>query len=157
MRPLYHNGYSFRPTHKLWLAFNHKPAIDDDSPAMWRRIRLIPFLQKFEGTQNDRSLLDKLRAEGAGILNWAIEGCLAWQLEGLEPPAAVQQATKGYREESDVLMPFLDDCCLIDSGAFIESSKLWIAYMKWTERNGERSLARNTFADHLEAPWFNIR
>ena len=117
---------------------------------MWRRIRLIPFLQKFEGTQNDRSLLDKLRAEGAGILNWAIEGCLAWQLEGLEPPAAVQQATKGYREESDVLMPFLDDCCLIDSGAFIESSKLWIAYMKWTERNGERSLARNTFADHLK-------
>jgi putative DNA primase/helicase len=44
VRPLYRNAFSFQPTHKIWLAFNHKPVITDDSPGMWRRIRLIPFL-----------------------------------------------------------------------------------------------------------------
>ena len=51
---------------------------------MWRRIRLIPFTQTFEGGRKDNGLLSKLKAEAPGILNWAIEGCRFWRKEGLE-------------------------------------------------------------------------
>src|SRR5215472_622486 len=91
------------PTHKLWLAFNHKPVISDESPAMWRRIRLIPFVEHFEGARKDPALPEKLKAEGPGILNWAIQGCLKWQQEGLEAPQAVAEATEAYAVESDSL------------------------------------------------------
>ena len=67
VRPLYVNPFSFRPTHKLWLAFNHKPVISDDSPAMRRRMRLISLLQRFEGAQNDPNPLETLKAEAPGI------------------------------------------------------------------------------------------
>ena len=35
--------FSFEPTHLLLLATNHLPRIDDDTEAVWRRIRVIPF------------------------------------------------------------------------------------------------------------------
>jgi len=150
VRPLYSNTFSFNPTHKLWLAFNHKPVISDDSPAMWRRIRMIPFLQKFEGAQKDPTLLEKLKAEAPGILNWAIEGCLRWQHEGLEAPTAVAQATQEYQAESDVLASFLHDCCIIEAAASVTSAELWSSYLSWADQSGEPRFSRNALADHLK-------
>jgi putative DNA primase/helicase len=154
IRPLYRNSFSFEPTHKLWLGFNHKPRITDDSPAMWRRIRLIPFQHTFEGNQADKLLLEKLKAEAPGILNWAIEGCLVWQREGLETPVAVERATREYEQESDVVGPFLGDCCVISPATCVPSSELWNAYLKWAKMHGERELSRNAFADHLKKRGF---
>jgi P4 family phage/plasmid primase-like protien len=34
--------FSFKPTHLLLMATNHLPRIDDDTEAVWRRIRVIP-------------------------------------------------------------------------------------------------------------------
>ena len=49
---------------------------------IWRRIRMIPFTENFEGRE-DAQLTDKLKQELPGILNWAVEGCLQWQRQGL--------------------------------------------------------------------------
>jgi putative DNA primase/helicase len=35
--------FEFQPTHKFFMASNHKPEIRETGEAMWRRIRLIPF------------------------------------------------------------------------------------------------------------------
>ena len=35
--------FSFTPSHLLMMATNHLPEIDDDTEAVWRRIRVIPF------------------------------------------------------------------------------------------------------------------
>jgi len=91
-RKLYHEGFTFEPTHKLILAFNHKPIIADASEGMWRRVRLIPFTQQFKPDQ-EMDLPDELRAEASGILAWAVRGCLLWQKEGLGEPPAVANAT----------------------------------------------------------------
>lgn len=157
VRPLYCNPFSFDPTHKLWLAFNHKPIITDDSHAMWRRIRLIPFLQKFEGAQKDPALLDKLKAEAPGILNWAIEGCLQWQKEGLDTPSAVEQATQEYQAESNTLAPFLDDYCVVEAAASVKSSDLWTSYQDWAAKNGERRMSRKAFVGRLKKHGFQPR
>jgi P4 family phage/plasmid primase-like protien len=35
--------WEFSPTHKIWLAANHKPSVRGTDHGIWRRIKLIPF------------------------------------------------------------------------------------------------------------------
>jgi len=149
IRPLHRNAFSFAPTHKHWMAFNDKPVIRDDSPAMWRRIRLIPFTQTFNGKGKDESLSDKLKAEASGILNWAIAGCVAWQQDGLGIPKAVELATAQYQAESDPIGPFLEDCCVVGSDYFVSKGELQVAYSRWCRDNLEKPLTRQALADRL--------
>jgi P4 family phage/plasmid primase-like protien len=83
-RFLHHEFFDFVPKFKLWLATNHKPTIRGTDNAIWRRIRLIPFNVTIPDAEQDCDLGDKLAAERSGILNWAIQGALAWQRDGLQ-------------------------------------------------------------------------
>ncbi len=149
-RFLYKEFFTFRPTGKVWLAFNHKPLVADDSPGFWRRIRLIPFLASFEGSE-DKQLASKLSDEAEGILAWAVRGCLAWQEQGLGTPLTVREATAAYREESDPLRDFIADCCVLHMDARIEAGPLWSCYRDWTKENAvPRPLSRQQFSDRLE-------
>jgi putative DNA primase/helicase len=153
-RFLYGEFFSFEPTAKFWLAFNHKPRVTDDSHGFWRRIRLVPFMAKFEGSQDDKGLPDKLKAEARGILNWAVQGCLSWQSEGLGEPSAVNAATKAYREESDPLAEFLDEQFERSPKGRVPSSLLCEAYGEWAQANGEERLAPRALASRLGSRGF---
>jgi len=65
----------------------HKPQADYSGTdnAIWDRIRLIPFNVTIPPEEQDKNLTEKLEAELPGILAWAVEGCLAWQKEGMNP------------------------------------------------------------------------
>jgi putative DNA primase/helicase len=154
VRPLYRNSFSFQPSHKLWLAFNHKPIIEDDSNAMWRRIRLIPFMHTFESQQVDKGLLEKLKVEAPGILNWLIEGCLEWQKTGLKSPAAVERATSDYEAESDPLAAFFDDRCESGIAFQVPKGELWSAYLDWCRANRENHVSRKVFAEKMRSRGF---
>ena len=81
----------FRRIAISWIYGNDKPTIRGTDCGIWRRVRLIPFTQKFERASDDLNLGDKLRGEAfSQFLNWAVRGCLLWQLEGLKPPEIVQ-------------------------------------------------------------------
>ena len=137
--------FEFEPSHKLFLAVNHKPEVEGRDQGIWRRIRLIPFEVEIAEDKQDAKLLDKLLQEGEEILAWAIRGCLDWQKEGLGIPAAVKDASQAYREESDVIGRFFDDCCILESGHQTQASLLYQAFRSWCERNGEKGYAANKF------------
>jgi putative DNA primase/helicase len=149
-RRLYHEAFTFDPTHKLVLAFNHKPVIADDSEGMWRRVHLIPFTRQFKPEEQDKDLLEKLKAEAPGILAWAVRGCLLWRKDSLGMPPAVAEATAAYRQESDHVGEFMEDCCVEESGATVRSGALWQAYQRWAAENEEVPLTRQTFGERLE-------
>jgi len=75
--------FDFTPSHKLFMAVNHRPEIQGTDKGIWRRIRLIPFEVEIPEKQQDPKLLDKLIEEAPGILAWAVRGCLQWQQSGL--------------------------------------------------------------------------
>jgi putative DNA primase/helicase len=137
--------FEFEPSHKLFLAVNHKPEVEGQDQGIWRRIRLIPFEVEIPEEKQDTKLLDKLLQEGEEILAWAIRGCLAWQNDGLGLPVAVKEASQAYREESDVIGRFFDDCCILESGHQTQASVLYQAFRNWCERNGEKGYAANKF------------
>jgi putative DNA primase/helicase len=58
------------------MSTNDKPEIPDGSEAIWDRMKLIPFTQRFDGKKADKKLPQKLRDELSGILLWAVQGCV---------------------------------------------------------------------------------
>jgi putative DNA primase/helicase len=155
-RLLYHEHFTFVTSAKIWLAFNHQPEVHDDSHGFWRRLKLIPFHQRFEGSAIDKDLLAKLLVEAPGILAWAVQGALKWLREGLgEPPAAVREATNGYRDDSDPIGEFIAECCVVSPGAIATAGGIWELYQEWEKRNGiSFPLSRKAFSHRLEAKGF---
>lgn len=133
-RHLYAEYFEFRPQFKLFLSANHRPALDGSDPAMIRRLRVIPFDVVIPPAEQDAHLVGRLKAELPGILNWAVEGCLRWQKEGLQAPAAVRAAVAAYRDDMDHIGQFLKECCSVEPGRRIGASELYRAYEKWAER-----------------------
>jgi P4 family phage/plasmid primase-like protien len=129
--------WEFPPTHKVFLATNHKPVITGTDNAIWERMRLVPFTVTIPPAERDTTLPDKLAAELPGILAWAVRGCQAWQQEGLGDPDEIHQATAGYRAEMDVLGGFIEECCLTGDHYRVKAATLYNTYKHWCEQNGE--------------------
>jgi putative DNA primase/helicase len=143
LRAEYKFGRSFtiRPVGKIWLGVNHRPHVVDDSYGFWRRLRLIPFLQTFAGSSDDRSLKQALQKEASGILAWAVRGCLAWQAEGLDPPEIVRAATERYQQGEDVLADFVESRLDVVPDMRTSLLRVYEAYRDWAVTQGipERS------------------
>lgn len=149
-RFLYGEHFEFQPMFKLWLAVNHRPVVQGTDHAIWRRIRLLPFTVTIPPAEQDKRLAEKLQAELAGILRWAVEGCQAWQREGLEPPAAVQRATGDYRAEMDVIAAFIRDCCVLGDKQEVSTSALYAEYVGWCTQVGESPVSQKALAATLK-------
>lgn len=135
----HHDPFTFRPVATWWIYGNHKPVLTGTDEGIRRRIRLIPFTLTIPPAERDPFLGQKLLAELPGILRWAVEGCARWQTQGLEPPAAVTDATHAYFNEMDILAPFLDTFCVLDANARTPHKDLYAAYRTWAEENGLHS------------------
>ncbi|MFC1959247.1 phage/plasmid primase, P4 family [Chloroflexota bacterium] len=147
-------GISFVPTFKIWLATNHKPTIKGNDEGIWRRVRLIPFLESFTKDNCDRHLEAKLRQELPGILAWAVRGAMAWYRQGLGEPQDVVDATSAYRDESDTFGLFLSENTIQHEIASVQSGTLYTAYQRWTEANGLGTLSSVKFARAMETRGF---
>lgn len=125
--------FEFSPTHKIILAFNERPAISDDGDGTWRRLRLVPFPNKFEAGRRDNRLGEKLRAEKAGILNWMLQGHDMWRKRSLSQgePEMIVVATKAYREDEDAIGQFISEKCEVLEGAETMLSVLFKKYECW--------------------------
>lgn len=144
-RQLYQDPFEFGPTHKLWLSTNHKPTVHGTDDAIWRRLRLIPFEQTIPPKQRDKHLTEKLRRELPGILQWAVEGCLAWQRDGLGESEHVRRATADYRKESDVFGQFLEECCVLGPNESVPASVLFLEYEAWASAAKLRPMSKPAF------------
>ena len=144
-RFLRHEFFQFKPQFKLWIRGNHKPQIRGTDDGIWRRLALVPFTVQIPLAEVDPGLSERLQGELSGILNWAIEGCRAWQQSGLRPPQAVTEAVAEYRDEMDTLGEFIADCCLIDAKAKAAASQLYGAYKDWCDNSGHNPVSTTRF------------
>lgn len=137
-RFMYADLFDFIPQFKLWISTNNKPQIRGTDNAIWRRIMFVKFHVQIPPEERDGDLPEKLWAERGGILSWLIRGCLQWQMEGLEPPQEVLDATAEYREEMDVLAEFMSTCCILGPAASVSAKDLYQAYCTWADESGLR-------------------
>jgi putative DNA primase/helicase len=149
-RPIYGKHFSYRPQFTIWMSTNHKPEIPDGSEAIWDRLKLIPFTQRFEGAKADTSLPEKLREEMSGILTWAVKGCVQWAEHGLGTSAAVEAATAKYREDTDVHERFLSEMCEFGPDRWVWTKDLFLAWESWCMDEGEEAGAQKTFTSQMK-------
>jgi putative DNA primase/helicase len=143
--------FTFKRTHKLIVAGNHRPALRVVDDAIRRRIHLVPFNAHFVGAAVDLDMPAKLRREAPAILAWVVRGALDWQEGGLCPPAIVARATAEYLASQDTLGAWIDEDCLVDDPtAETPSSVLYGAFRMWKEKRGERALSQVRFSSQLE-------
>jgi putative DNA primase/helicase len=139
-RHMYKEFFTYTPKFKILFATNEIPKIRSQNYAMKRRMKLIPFRQRFYYPHEqmypvrDEQLKDKLQVELSGIFMWMIRGCLKWQDSGLGMPKTMQQEVDKIFESMDPLLDFLESECVIHPGAQVEAGILWQAYVDWCAR-----------------------
>ena len=69
-------------------------------------------------------------------MKWAVQGCRAWQREGLTSPDVVLEASRRYADASDLVGRFLDDCCEVVPGASVTAEKAFEAFQEWSAQHG---------------------
>ena len=142
-RPLHGNLVEFEPTHLMLLVTNYKPQVPSHDNALWERVHLIPFSERFidEPTKPNEHKVDRklgavLASERAGILRTLVEGCLEWQKCGLEPPLTICDDTKAYRRESDFFADWYGECLELVTSQTTKGALLYNSYKNWCVENG---------------------
>ncbi len=148
-RFLFGEPFNFRPEFKLWLSTNNKPVIQGTDDAIWDRIRLVPFTQRFDRDKADPKLPEKLREELPGVFAWIVEGCLEWQEHGLGEPESVTEATEQYRTEMDTLATFIDERCVLGPNYWVLAEGLYQQYAIWCDKSGESKESQKGFVAQL--------
>lgn len=147
--------FSFRPTFKLTIVGNHKPALRNVDDAARRRFNIVPFTRK--PAKPDPELEAKLKEEWPGILRWMIDGCLDWQKNGLIRPAIIADATQSYFLDQDLLGQWLEEKCEIDrdNGALWDrTSDLFESWAQFARAAGEEAGTVKSFNDALQRKAF---
>lgn len=152
-RQLYQMEFSFVPAFKLIMNTNYLPGTSDDTAFSGGRLNVVLFNRHFSEDEQDKTLLGRLQdpAEQAGILNWALEGLMAYRRnKRLAIPASVKAETDQYRADSDKIATFINDCMVKDPNGKEKASDVYRAYYYWCD--GEKitgRLNRNTFYDEM--------
>ena len=150
-RHLYGRYSTFTILGKLWLATNSLPHINNSDHGIWRRIMAIPFNRTFSAEEQDKTLQSKLMAELPGVLNWAIQGCIEWQQQGLNPPSIVKEQVAEYRTSMDSISQFITDECEVGADCNYLASQFYSAYRNWCLAVGKKPKNQTTFKRALEA------
>jgi putative DNA primase/helicase len=141
--------FEFSPAFKLVVAGNHKPGLRSVDEAIKRRFNLVPFTVTILAAERDPELAEKLKAEWPGILQWAVDGCLAWQRDGLNTPPVVETATREYFAAEDALSRWLEDRTELKPGFWENASDLFRNWKEWAESGGEFVGSQKRFSESL--------
>lgn len=150
-RHLYQAPVTWSPSHQLVYVTNHLPKVKGNDPAVWRRVRVIPFDVVVPEDQRDPELPERLALAADAVLTWAVRGWFDYEDRGgMGEPDAVQRATDGYQTDSDPVKRFAQDYCVTGPGCSATSRELFTAWTKWAEADGAERLTEKTFGAELD-------
>jgi len=158
-RPPYgRQAIEFKPTHTLFTVTNRRPRIPAGDNAIWKRVILIEFLLSFVSNPEkkwerkaNQNLMEELKEEAEGIMNWIIDGYQDFEQFGLNIPDSVLLQTEEYRKDEDTIGHFIQDrCSTIDKNAFTSGKDLRAEYHDWCEENGYKGLGTKNFASDMK-------
>lgn len=157
-RFLHREFFNFKPKFKLLLVTNHRPSISGTDHGIWRRVVLVPWSVTIPRDEQDRRLAERLEDEMAGVLNWALAGLDEYLALGLDTlPRAIVAANSEYRQDSDTVGLWIEDCCSLDGTARATNGQLYQSYATWAQAAGHRAMSSKSLGDRLRerglTPW----
>ncbi len=150
-RFLHQEYFEFQNNAVIFMASNFVPVFDGSCGAFTGRVNIVPFDVVIPKEERDPALLDKLRAEGSGILNRLLDAYDAYQSDGLQAPSAVLKATEKFCSQSNLIKQFVEECLDEGDDQRLSVNMLYHRYSKWASEMGYKPLSGNVFATSFEA------
>lgn len=145
--------FDFTPSHTAVLYTNHLPKVSASDDGTWRRLIVIPFHAKIEGSSDIKNYADYLyNNAGPAVMSWIIEGArkVIEREFKIDPPKVVTNAIAEYRGMNDWLTHFLEDCCVTGGGLEQKSGDLYQEYRAYCLRTGEYARNNADFIAEIE-------
>jgi P4 family phage/plasmid primase-like protien len=136
---------------RVMMLANSMPPLGDDSDAITSRFLILNLSESFFGRE-DMKLADKLEKELPGIALWAIEGYKRLIQRGkFDEPKSSQDARAEWYTEQNPVAEFLDDCCVVESGAMVEMRMLAVIYEIWRYSRHQNVMPNNVLSRKIAA------
>jgi len=146
------------PRAKLAWALNELPRVGTEGVGLFRRVKVLRF-PPIPERDRDPSIKERVKLEGAGILNWALDGLARLRDRGrFEIPESVQEATQHFRETNDIPAVFVAECCLVGESPVTgklyrtQASVLYNCYATWAKDNGHKPQSSTSIAED----WYRL-
>lgn len=157
-RRLYQEPVRWIPTHQLIYVTNHLPKVKGNDPAVWRRIRVVPFDVVVAEADRDQTLPERLELSADAILTWAVQGWFNYEDQGgMNEPDSVRLATDNYQTESDAVKRFIQAECVTGPYAHAKTRDLHHAWTTWAAADGADPLKETPFAKELDRLGYEAR
>jgi putative DNA primase/helicase len=159
------DNVSWCATHTLMVTTNYEPKVDESDPGTWRRLAMVEFPYRFRKLHeqvekgNDRpgdpNLRDRLRSgveQHQAVLAWLVEGAVKWHRGGKHmgpQPKAVADATRRWRDDTDLLGRYLRERIKPDQDAHVMATELFADFSEWLKSNGHREWSNQVFGSRL--------
>lgn len=141
-RRMRQDSMTWDATHTIFLSSNFRPVVTETDHGTWRRLALVEFPFTFvESDFRERTqATDVLEA----VLAWLIEGAVGISTSPLDIPSKVVSDTESWREETDLVMGFINTHIEFDSDSAALVSDLHEAFnahvtagshAPWSDRN----------------------
>jgi putative DNA primase/helicase len=142
------------PHAKILWAMNELPRIGDAGNGLFRRVKVIKF-PPLQGPPDPR-IKEAIKGEGAGVLNWALEGLARLRARGhFDIPACVRSATDDFQQTNDVPAVFVSECCEVGPNLKASASLLYNEYKDWCIANGHKPQSSTSLAAEWERLGFD--
>jgi len=134
--------FMFEPTAKHMFSANELPEASTDDRAFYRRILLVAFPFETPRDERDPRLDDKLQAEHAGVLNWALDGLQRLlRNDGFTADREPWQTEQTWEKWSNSAARFAQ-ACLEDDDEPLPTREIWETYLAYCEEEGIPSKSR---------------
>jgi len=142
----YRDPIEITPHAKILWAMNDYPRVDAGN-GLFRRVKVVKF-PPLPPEKRNPAIKEQVKQEGAGILNWALDGLARLRARGrFDIPASVQGATQQFQQTNDVPALFVAEMCLEGEAYKTQSSMLYEAYKVWCLANGHKPQSNTTIAE----------
>ena len=165
-RHVYQREMTFDATHTLVVNTNYVPEITETDYGTWRRLALVRFPFRFvkpgeelrgdTDRPGDPGLRARLREGRDGqheaVLAWLVAGAARWYEGGrvMPPlPDRVEQDTRAWRAESDLVMAFWDERLIADRDSHIASADMLAEFNRFLEPRNLRAWGDKTLSTRL--------
>ncbi len=147
-RHLYREPVTWTPSHQLVYVTNALPKVKGNDPAVWRRLRVVPFDVVVPVEDRDDGLPERLELHADAIVTWAIAGYFDYlDNGGMREPDSVVRATDAYQPESDTVARFIAEACHVATTAAATTRELYTAWQHW---EGVEAMSERTFGKELD-------
>lgn len=166
----------FLASHSLFINTNYTPVVVETDHGTWRRLALLPFPYTFRAP--GKQLNGPLERTGdpdlvyaasdpevrAAALAWMVEGAVSWyarERRMMEIPGRVDDATRRWRIQTDLILGFCDDRLEFETAAFTQTTDMLSAFNEWSSERGHKPWNDRTFAsrfaDHENVRQHNVK